>query len=705
MNFHRPLHFLLAFLTSFLTFSIVSAKSQVDIAVYQVNQLELCSRSAYWEDKQGESSIQEVISHFKSGDFKEIDKADKNLGFSASTFWMRIPLQFKENQAVNFILEAGRPTTNRIRLWQQQKNGLWTSVAKGDALQRIKPEAHFNPNLFELTLYPNHNNTIYLQFESQGDIAMLSASLFSPSEFQRREQREQLFLGVFLGIMLFAIFSNLFLYYALKEKSYLWYVWYVLSIALLQVSLEGYASTVLFTFDSFIADRSIIFLTSASIFFVLLYTKTFLDLSSLTNKWPASAVNTTMGIALLGALLAFADGYPYKLSLILVNLSGFLSFLCLLYCLYAERKENRPKNLYFYAAFASLFAGTIVFVLANSNVIPLHFYTYNSLKIGNTVEVILLSLSMADRFSRVQKEKEKAQKEAFEKLQEINRITDEINVRLEVEVAHRTKQLNQQKYELEKKNKDITDSILYAATLQESVMPELNLLKNLLPDAFILYLPKDIVSGDFYWFGIHSEKIYFAAADCTGHGVPGAFMSILGIDIFDRLLREKNPPSTDWMLEQLDQQVSRAFKENASLLLHEHGMDVALCCFSPLTKTLEFCGAGRPLYLRNRIGTIKRIDGNKRSIGSKIRRDKVFEKQTFSIQESTWVYLQSDGFTDQFGGVENKKLHRHSYESFLANLGEMNGEMQNKAFMNFLSEWKRDQEQVDDILVMGVKLE
>lgn len=684
---------------------VPKVEGQLSIPYNLDRELELSSQATFWEDPSNQSSITEAIAHFKSGEFKKMDCPDKNLGFSNSSHWLRIPIEFHGNQATKFILEAGRPTTNLMTLWHRNQSGLWTFTTVGDALPQNPNSHYFKPNLFEITLYPNQDNTLYLRFESEGDIAMLSASLFTPEEFHQHDQYEQVFLGIFFGIMVFAILSNLFLFSALRERAYLWYVLYVLSIVLLQVSLEGYASTVFFQFSSFFADRSIIFLTSATIFFVLLYTKKFLNLCTLVNRWPSRLIDFTMGISLIAATFSLYNGFFYKISLILVNLSGMLSIAGIVYCLYAGRQENRPSNPYFFAAFASLFLGTIVFVLANSNILPLTFINYNSLKFGNTLEVILLSLSMAEQFSIVQKEKEKAQKEAFEKLQEINLMTDQINVRLEIEVAQRTRQLNKQNLDLEQKNKDITDSILYAATLQQSVMPELNSIKSVLPDAFVLNLPKDIVSGDFYWFGTHSERIYFAVADCTGHGVPGAFMSILGVDIFDRLIKGKTPPAIDWMLEQLDHHLSHVFKENANLDIHEHGMDVALCCYDPQAKTLEFCGAGRPLYLRTQGGELQRFAGNKRSIGSKRMRDQVFEKETIFLEQAAWVYLQSDGFTDQFGGEENKKIHRKTYESFIRDLGHTTGDQQFQAFRNFLSAWKKDQEQVDDILVMGVRVE
>ncbi|MBX7181018.1 MAG: SpoIIE family protein phosphatase [Bacteroidia bacterium] len=664
----------------------------------------LLTSTMYWEDSSGLTTFTDAIQQFENGKFQPIKCPMQNLGFSHSSFWMRVSINYPfENQA-NYFLEISRPTTNEITVFTRNQSNNWEHLTLGDALP-YPDSLHFSkPNVFQIRLLPHSENTIYIRIKPNGDIALVGANLYSSEDYNRHELKEQIFLGIFFGIMVFAIFSNLFLFYTLQNRSYLWYVFYVISIVILQISLEGYNATLFFKFSSLIADRSIIILTSATILFVLLYTKKFLNLCTLTNRWPSRLVDGSMVITVLGSLFSFGNDFWFLLGLILVNTSGLSSMIAIVYSLVASRRENRKGNMYFYAAFASLFVGTIIFVLANSNLIPLNFLTYNSLKIGNAIEVIFLSLSMAEQFSLVQKEKEMAQEEALEKLQEINRITDQVNVRLEIEVAQRTKLLNKQNLDLEQKNKDITDSILYAATLQRSMMPEWEILSSVVHDSFLLNLPKDIVSGDFYWVGIHSNKIYFAISDCTGHGVPGAFMSILGVDIFDRQLKNETAPTIDAMLEELDLNLSAVFKGNSNLEIHEHGMDVALCCYDSSTKILEFAGAGRPLYLVKESGEVERFNGNKRSIGSKRLQNIPFEKTAIPIENKVWVYLQSDGYTDQFGGEFNKKIQRKEFEKFLVEIHKLSGRKQKEHFYNNFLNWKREYDQIDDIMVMGVQL-
>lgn len=670
-----------------------------------LQEIELESNSYYWVDSNSQSTIIEAINQFEKGKFTPIKCPKQNLGFSNSTIWMRIPIEFKIDTPTNYYLEISRPTTNQITVFSNGSDNKWKSTTLGDALP-YPDSLHFSrPNVFTVRLLPDSENTIYVRIKPNGDIALLGANLYSKEKYNQHELKEQVFLGIFFGIMVFAIFSNLFLFYSLKERYFLWYVFYVTSIVILQISLEGYNATFFFKFSTLLADRSIILLTSATILFVLLYVKKFLNLCSLINRWPSRLVDGSMFLSVIGSVFSFGENSFFTLGIILVNTAGLTSMLAIVYALISSRKENRKGNIYFYAAFASLFIGTIIFVLTNTNIIPLNFLTYNSLKIGNAIEVIFLSLSMAEQFSLAQKEKEKAQEEALEKLQEINRITDQVNVRLEIEVAQRTKQLNKQNLDLEQKNKDITDSILYAATLQRSMMPDLGIIQSFVSDSFLLNIPKDIVSGDFYWVGTHSNKIYFAVSDCTGHGVPGAFMSVLGVDIFDRLVRNQTAPAIETMLEELDLNLSAVFKGNSNLEIHEHGMDVVLCCFDLTTKILEFSGAGRPLYLVHPSGEVQRFNGNKRSIGSQRLKDIPFEKITIPILNPVWVYLQSDGYTDQFGGLQNKKISRKEFEIFLSKIHKMDGNTQKDQFYSNLQNWKGDYNQIDDIMILGIQLD
>ena len=688
---------------------MLSAVSQIVVKEDFDSILNLSGKSFYYEDITRKDDFRDVLFVDKNACiplFSPIEINDKTLGFTSSAFWVKIPLKYEGNGAKTVILEAGRPITNLVTLWYRDKNNHWQFYTEGDALPIKNKNLVHRSNIFKFRLNKGVDNTLYVRFESDGEALNLNLHLYTPLSFWQKDYYEQLFFGLFFGVMVFAIFSNLFFYITLKQQSYLWYVFYAGSITLLQFSLEGLTAQYIFPFSTNMANRSVLFLAATTVFFVLLYAQKFLELEDLTNKTASKIFNVGKWIALTIVAFSLTNGILYEISFPLINVLALLSMVIISIGMYYSNKEGRTITPYFYLAILSLFVGSLIFICTNLNVLSVSFLTAHSMKFGTGFEIAFLSFSMAGKYGKLQEEKEKAQQDAFEKLQEINKLTDEVNIRLEKEVAERTKQLHKQNILLNQRNKDVTDSILYAATLQQSVMPDLDILQRNLTDSFVLYRPKDIVSGDFYWFARHQDVLYVAIADCTGHGVPGAFMSMLGIDVFNRLLQGDTPPEVDTMLEQLDKEVSAILDGNSSLTIHEHGMDVALCAIREGNTKLDFAGAIRPLYLlRSNDGApqFQKFNGTKRSIGSRSR-NLPFEKQSIPIHKNDWIYIQTDGFNDQFGGSFNKKILRRKYQEILEIACTLPGHQQKEFLGDFFDKWIGELEQLDDVLLMGIKI-
>jgi serine phosphatase RsbU (regulator of sigma subunit) len=683
------------------------AYAQILISDDFETKLNISASSFYLEDKSRQLNFAQITLDSIQNLFHSVGIADKTLGFTRSAFWVKIPIRYSGKSGKTVILEAGRPITNLVTFWVKEKSGRWNFASIGDALPQTEKRLFHRSNVFKFRLNPGQDNTVYVRLVSDGEALNLNLNLYTPLSFWQKDYYEQLFFGLFFGVMVFALFSNLFFYFTLKESSYLWYVLYVLSITLLQFALEGLAAQYLFSFSTDLANRSVLLLAATTVFFVLLYTRKFLELEKLKNRMAAKIYTIGIWATIVITAFSFTNGFLYEIAFPLVNGLALLSMLVILLGMYFTKKEGNKINPFFYLAIVSLFLGSVIFISTNLNVLPVNFLTAHSMKFGAGFEIAFLSFSMAGKYGRLQKEKEQAQKDAFEKLQEINKLTDGINIRLENEVDQRTSQLFQQKILLEQTNKEIIDSINYAATLQRSVLPNLNFLAENLKDSFIYYRPKDIVSGDFYWFARHNDVVYLAIADCTGHGVPGAFMSMLGIDVFNRLLQGEEAPQVNDMLEQLDLEVSRILEGNSSLEMHEHGMDVALCALSDNGTKLEFAGAGRPLYLlRNNEGEpeFQKYPSNKRSIGSVRSRQIPFQKTIIEIKANDWIYMLSDGYCDQFGGHKNKKMLRKTFQILLEIACLTPGEQQRAFFELFFEKWKADLEQVDDVLVLGIKI-
>jgi serine phosphatase RsbU (regulator of sigma subunit)/HAMP domain-containing protein len=280
---------------------------------------------------------------------------------------------------------------------------------------------------------------------------------------------------------------------------------------------------------------------------------------------------------------------------------------------------------------------------------------------------------------------------------------------LEQKVIERTAEVVKQKEEIEVQNEkiselytEVTDSIKYAKRLQEAILPPDDLVKKILPNSFVLYKPKDIVSGDFYWMGEKNGKTYFAAVDCTGHGVPGAFMSIVGYNALNNALSQFDTPAT--ILDSLNKEISQTLHRNSSGATTKDGMDLALCSYDAKTKQLEYAGAFNPLYLI-RDNNVEQIKADKFPIGSYFDDEpKTYTNHVIQLEKDDYVYVFSDGYADQFGGAKGKKFMYKQFRDCL--LGLIGKAMPNqKEFLNSTIEtWKGPLEQVDDILVIGMHI-
>ncbi len=256
--------------------------------------------------------------------------------------------------------------------------------------------------------------------------------------------------------------------------------------------------------------------------------------------------------------------------------------------------------------------------------------------------------------------------------------------------------------QIEVKNKDITDSINYSKRIQEAILPSEKLRYKLFNDIFILYKPKDIVSGDFYWYTEKDGKRLIAACDCTGHGVPGALMSMIGNNILNQIVNEKGVTSPDEVLYQLNYEIKKALKQNGTNETKD-GMDIALVCFDSDNK-ITFSGAQRPLWIVKN-NEMEEIKANKYSIGGiQNEENKLFEKHTITLTKNDSIFLFTDGFVDQFGGNEGKKfMSKRLKEILLANHHKSMKE-QYAILENTLNDWRGNLEQVDDVLVIGIKV-
>ncbi|MBW8049432.1 MAG: SpoIIE family protein phosphatase [Cytophagales bacterium] len=275
---------------------------------------------------------------------------------------------------------------------------------------------------------------------------------------------------------------------------------------------------------------------------------------------------------------------------------------------------------------------------------------------------------------------------------------------LEQRVAERTKQLQEQKEIVEEKNKDITDSIRYAQQIQQAIFPPDSYVKKLLPNSFIYLKPQAIVSGDFYWLTKVDQNIIFAAVDCTGHGVPGAFISLLCHDSLNQAVREHGIIKPSDILNDVDSVIQETFKYKETI---RDGMDIALCSIDVVNgraHSIKYAGAYNPLYIvRNRELIVTEAD--RFSIGGFLKiKDHRFTNHERALKKGDMIYIFSDGYQDQLGGKNDRKFMKGSFRELLLEISSLSLDKQKIALDKNIEKWMGKQEQTDDILVMGVRI-
>jgi serine phosphatase RsbU (regulator of sigma subunit) len=323
--------------------------------------------------------------------------------------------------------------------------------------------------------------------------------------------------------------------------------------------------------------------------------------------------------------------------------------------------------------------------------------------------IMLASFALVRYMNRQKKKVEEANRnlaiateQLKEKVDEINQKNEEMHVQ-----AENLQKINQ---ELHKKDTNITASLNYAQRLQKSTFPQIELIQQAIPECFILFQPKDIVSGDFYWFTERVNSItgnkqaFLVAADCTGHGVPGAFMSMVGDALLEKIINTQGISSPEKILNELHHGIRYMLNQEESE--NSDGMDMGLCVIDKTAKTMEYAGAKNPLfYVQD--GELHTIKGTMMSLGGlqlkNLDGEKSFVKHTIDISKPTTCYLFSDGFPDQFGGETGKKYSKQRLSDLLVRIHQEDFEKQKELLAQEFENWRYGSKQTDDVLVMGFR--
>ncbi|OJJ19393.1 hypothetical protein BKI52_21525 [marine bacterium AO1-C] len=392
------------------------------------------------------------------------------------------------------------------------------------------------------------------------------------------------------------------------------------------------------------------------------------------------------------------------LSQVIILLGGGYSIGVLIRAAVLKKEGARLLLLGFFV----LFAAVVNDILHTRGVVN----TDHQFATGLFVFIFTQALVLSFRFSR-----------AFTESEELSGKLNYTNKNLEQIVEVRTNELQQSNQMLNQfvdeldtinhllsvKNQDITDSIHYASNIQQALLPLKEDIAEALPEYFIFYKPLDIVSGDFYWFSQQTneqtgavEKIIFSVVDCTGHGVPGAFMSMLGMECLNSIVNQQKILTPSQILSNLYEHISQILHQRLNNL--KDGMDLALCVIDLVQQEIAFAGANNPLVIIQN-NELQMIQGNSMSMGG-IQENINFEQHTFPLVDNTVLYLFTDGYQDQFGGKKNRKFMKKRLRELLFSIHQESMDTQEKILEQTIEEWMKSgsEQQIDDMLVAGLKL-
>jgi len=322
------------------------------------------------------------------------------------------------------------------------------------------------------------------------------------------------------------------------------------------------------------------------------------------------------------------------------------------------------------------------------------------------ISVILIFTLLLIRQSRKRKEANEALQdrnaEIMQQKEEIEAQRDEIETQRNEIKKQRNLALSQKEH-AETQKKEITDSIEYAKHIQEALLPDLAQFKEKIKNGFCLFMPRDIVSGDFYWLTKIQNKTIIVTADCTGHGVPGAFMSIIGITYLNEIINNENVDDPAIILNKLRDRVVKTLITSEKFDEYKESMEISVCSFDWENNFLQFAGAYNHLfYIRDNELNILKADNM--PIGISNKKQKAFTNSSLYIKENDMFYMFTDGYYDQFGGVNKKKFMLSTFKTFLLNIHKEKPEKQKELLVQKFNEWKNNYEQIDDVLILGFRV-
>ncbi|MFA7273592.1 MAG: 7TM diverse intracellular signaling domain-containing protein [Crocinitomicaceae bacterium] len=629
--------------------------------------------------------------------FEKYNKHSPNFGFYNGAIWVKCKLNTRG--ARKMILEFANPNLDFVTVYEKSGKGFQQIAHFGDAMPFSERKSSHRLVRLPLIL----PKEILIRIDNLGDQCFVPIQLFDPDELRKSEFYAQLLWGLYLGVYVFAFLYSCAVFVMMHRKSTFYYLCFLFALAVGHLGLTGFGMQYIWGDSPFLSNRLMPLSASVSVTFLILFAMYFLKTKKFTKRYSVFQYVLIALLGIIGVLSISPWEKGYQISTIAVNAIMLIAVVSTIPIAVLSIRRGFKPAIYYLFSFSFLLIGVTIFVLRNFGVFPGNFLTRYSLQFGSGLDVIFLTLAVIREFKTL---KDKS----YRTLDQIKVMKEQESTELEREIEKRTLDVSRNKQEIESKNEKVHASINYARVIQKHLISTEEEFIQPFSEGFVFGQPKDIVSGDFYWNASlktveNDEEVewdVFCVGDCTGHGVPGALISVLGIRILNSAMKIPEIKGPAAVLDYLDKEFRALFQKTDSNTVIEDGMDCVIGFYNRKAKILKFAGA------KNWLGGIIQGEciiykGDKQEIGG----SKVvvpFTETTIQLHKGDRLYFTTDGFTDQFGGEKNKKLKVPNYRELITSHSDLPMNRQKEIIMEFFEAWKGNNEQTDDVLVVGLEI-
>lgn len=701
---------------------------QKPIQLEKSNSTEISEDLLFLSDADKISDPEQAYLLIKNGEGRLISEFEELSGLNTKACWIGILIKPLSASWTDYIAEI--PAVDSAYVYVFYEDSLLFSNYIGKNLptdmRQVKiAYTQFTPVRFE----EGKVNYVLIKindFSNTKSIEDYKITIYETHSFYKTKINERYFQGIFIGIILIMIFYNLFVYLSVKHKSYLFYILMLIGCGAIWINNYKLHYEYFFQGTPLNSTKEIgILISSFFGIFLILFTQNFLVTKSRHKKWHF-IFNSLIILLILLPLANYILPQFYLIFRSVSFSSGLIVFILIfILSIISLNQKFRPAR-YFFLANLMFSLGAIIFILGALDLLPLNWIVINSMQAGTILQVGLFSFALADRINILKHENEEKQLKIINQLKENEELKDKVNRELEQKVKERTHEISQQKEEImtqrdeieaqidlvirqkehiEEIYEELTSSIRYAERIQAAVLPSSEQMAEILGEHFIFFVPKDIVSGDFFWAIRIKNRIIFCIADCTGHGVPGAFMSMLGITFLNEIVRREEVTNAADVLNLLRSNIVDSLKQRGRSMEQKDGMDISFCVIESDNHVLQFAGANNPAYIVRNNELIE-LKGDKMPIAIH-ERMAPFTQKEFGLEKGDCIYLFSDGYADQFGNSDSSagglKFKYKPFKNLLLENARKPMPEQKSIIEKTFHQWKGELKQVDDVTVAGFR--